>query len=199
MADEPTLRSRLKSRFRGTVLGAAVGDALGFPFEGSSRSFVMAIGSDAITHYEKHRSGYFPEGQYSDDTQMSLATIESIVEAGGVDGAGISAVSGRSSSNWSSPSPPSSSRLNGSSESSARGLFFVAFASRAGPENGAGNTFEQREHLSRARGSRILSSSRRNRAPHEGHSMITRGLPKDGGSARSRRVRCRSTFEERIL
>ena len=69
------------------MLGAAVGDALGFPFEGASRSFVMAIGSDVITQYERHRSGYFPEGQYSDDTQLSLATIEGIVEAGGVDGA----------------------------------------------------------------------------------------------------------------
>ena len=90
MADEPTLRSRLKPRFRGTVLGAAVGDALGFPFEGASRSFVVAIGSEVITQYEKHRSGYFPEGQYSDDTQLSLATIEGIVEAGGVDGETLS-------------------------------------------------------------------------------------------------------------
>ncbi len=40
---EPSLKSMLRARFRGTLLGIAVGDALGFPFEGStSRSWRLS-------------------------------------------------------------------------------------------------------------------------------------------------------------
>ncbi|MEE8143018.1 MAG: ADP-ribosylglycohydrolase family protein [Planctomycetota bacterium] len=91
MPEEPTLKSLLKTRFRGTLMGGAIGDALGFPFEGSSRSFMVAVGDEVTQRYEKHRSGYFPRGQYSDDTQMTLATVEAIVEAGGIEGESIAA------------------------------------------------------------------------------------------------------------
>ncbi len=84
--EELSLRTRLKPRFRGTLLGGAVADALGFPFEGSSRSFMRALGNDVAERFEKHRSGYFPAGQYSDDTQLAIATMEAILESGGVDG-----------------------------------------------------------------------------------------------------------------
>ncbi|MEM7164600.1 MAG: ADP-ribosylglycohydrolase family protein [Planctomycetota bacterium] len=90
-ADEPSLRERLKPRFRGTLLGGAIGDALGFPFEGSSRFFVCALGDEAVQRFERHRSGYYAAGQYSDDTQMTLALANSIVEHGVVDGAKVAA------------------------------------------------------------------------------------------------------------
>lgn len=86
---EPTLKSLLKSRFRGTLLGGAIGDALGFPFEGCSSSFMVALGDEAIERFARHRSGYFVAGQYSDDTQLTLATVEALLEKRGFDGAAI--------------------------------------------------------------------------------------------------------------
>lgn len=88
---EPTLKSLLRSRFRGALVGGAVGDALGFPYEGCSRSYMLALGEELTRRYEKHRTGYFPPGQYSDDTQMTLATVEAILAQGEFDGAAIAA------------------------------------------------------------------------------------------------------------
>jgi len=83
------MKSMLRSRFRGALLGVAVGDALGFPFEGSTHSFMAALGPDAMQAFEAHRSGYFPPGQFSDDTQMSIATVEAILAAKGFSGRAI--------------------------------------------------------------------------------------------------------------
>lgn len=91
MNERPSLKALLKPRFRGALLGGAIGDALGFPYEGSSRSYMQALGDKLVEGYEKHRSGYFPAGQFSDDTQMTLATVEAIVAAEDVDGAAIAA------------------------------------------------------------------------------------------------------------
>lgn len=77
---------RLRQRFLGTILGGAIGDALGFPFEGSSRAFMSALPGSLVERFASHRSGFFPPGQYTDDTQMTLATIDAILAAGCVDG-----------------------------------------------------------------------------------------------------------------
>jgi ADP-ribosylglycohydrolase len=87
----PSLRAMLRPKFRGALLGAAVGDALGFPFEGSSRSFMAALGPDALRAFEAHRSGYFPAGQFADATQLTLATVESIIESQGFSGPALAA------------------------------------------------------------------------------------------------------------
>ena len=76
----------LKDKFLGTILGCAVGDALGAPFEGRSRNF-MQKRSALASGYEKI-PGY-PIGQYTDDTQMTLALCESIINKKGVDGEDI--------------------------------------------------------------------------------------------------------------
>ncbi|MFQ5654986.1 MAG: ADP-ribosylglycohydrolase family protein, partial [Planctomycetota bacterium] len=89
MASDRSLKALLRPRFRGTILGGAIGDALGFPFEGTSRSFMVALGDDITDSFAKHRSGYFPQGQYSDDTQMTIATVEAILKAERVDGRAI--------------------------------------------------------------------------------------------------------------
>ncbi|MCI0651334.1 MAG: ADP-ribosylglycohydrolase family protein [Planctomycetes bacterium] len=80
-----------KGRFQGALLGGAIGDALGFPFEGCSRNYLRALGRPLVERFERHRSGFFPAGQYSDDTQMTLATVEAILDRGAVDGAAIAA------------------------------------------------------------------------------------------------------------
>jgi hypothetical protein len=36
--------------------------------------------------FSKHSSGFYPLGQYSDDTQEACAVAEAIIESGGVDG-----------------------------------------------------------------------------------------------------------------
>ncbi|MBI4752357.1 MAG: ADP-ribosylglycohydrolase family protein [Acidobacteria bacterium] len=69
----------LAAKVTGCLLGGAVGDALGAPFEG--------LWSDTIPDQEELLAGYalyegFPPGQYTDDTQLTLATVESIVRCG---------------------------------------------------------------------------------------------------------------------
>src|SRR6476620_7648595 len=78
----------MRDRFLGCLLGCAVGDALGAPYEG--------LWSHSIPDAETLLSGFaefegFPPGQYTDDTQLSLATVEAILDAGDV----IPAVVGR--------------------------------------------------------------------------------------------------------
>ncbi len=65
------------SRLKPIVYGAAVGDALGVPFEGMPR------GTLACTHMVSgHRYGT-PAGTFSDDTSLMLATCDSIRAYGG--------------------------------------------------------------------------------------------------------------------
>jgi ADP-ribosylglycohydrolase len=66
----------LRDRFHGCLLGCAVGDALGAPFEGYWDHQVP--GSAALLQGFFEIEGY-PRGQYTDDTQLTLATVESIV------------------------------------------------------------------------------------------------------------------------
>lgn len=78
----------LRDRFLGCLVGGAVGDALGAPYEGLwSHSIPDEEGLLAeFGEYE----GY-PRGQYSDDTQLTVATVEAIVGAGEISPAEIAA------------------------------------------------------------------------------------------------------------
>jgi len=61
-------------RQRGTLLGLAVGDALGAPIEGSRPGrFAPIIG---------YRAGDLPAGAWTDDTSMALALADSIANVG---------------------------------------------------------------------------------------------------------------------
>jgi ADP-ribosylglycohydrolase len=72
----------LKDRFLGCLLGCAVGDALGAPFEGLWPHSIPDAGTllSGFAEFE----GY-PRGQYTDDTQLSVATVRAILKAGQVD------------------------------------------------------------------------------------------------------------------
>ena len=61
----------------GTLIGGAVGDAMGAPFEGLWPESIPTAISLATSFHEYHG---FPLGQYTDDTQLTLATIRSIVD-----------------------------------------------------------------------------------------------------------------------
>jgi ADP-ribosyl-[dinitrogen reductase] hydrolase len=71
----------MKSRFLGSLVGCAVGDALGAPFEGYWEH--QLPGRKALLRGFAEVEGY-PRGQYTDDTQLTLATIESIVRQRGL-------------------------------------------------------------------------------------------------------------------
>lgn len=72
----------IHDRVLGCLLGCAVGDALGAPFEG--------LPGGAIPAQVELLSGFaefegYPRGQWTDDTQLTLATVEAVVEVGGLD------------------------------------------------------------------------------------------------------------------
>ena len=71
----------LRDRFLGCLLGCAVGDAPGAPFEG--------VWSRSIPDVDSLLAGFvefegYPLGQYTDDTQLSVATVRAILKSGDV-------------------------------------------------------------------------------------------------------------------
>jgi ADP-ribosylglycohydrolase len=72
----------LTDRVLGCVLGGAVGDALGAPFEGL---WARSIPAPATLLAGFGEFEGFPRGQYTDDTQLTVATLRSIVRLQGVD------------------------------------------------------------------------------------------------------------------
>ncbi|EOC0476372.1 ADP-ribosylglycohydrolase family protein [Cronobacter turicensis] len=69
----------LRARFRGCLLGGAVGDALGAPVEFLSRAEITARwGAQGITDFEHAWGG---AGKITDDTQMTLFTAEGLLRA----------------------------------------------------------------------------------------------------------------------
>ncbi|KOG42975.1 ADP-ribosylglycohydrolase family protein [Streptomyces resistomycificus] len=79
---EPTLETAAvyRARVRGCLLGGAVGDALGYPIEFASLDRIRA------SHGERGVTGYVPGahgvvGRISDDTQMTLFTVEALNQA----------------------------------------------------------------------------------------------------------------------
>jgi ADP-ribosylglycohydrolase len=72
----------LTDRVLGCVLGGAVGDALGAPFEGLwSRCIPEAPA--LLAEFAEYEG--FPRGQYTDDTQLTVATLQSVVRLGRLD------------------------------------------------------------------------------------------------------------------
>jgi len=66
-------------RFRGCLVGGAVGDALGAPVEFLSRAEIRArFGEPGIASYE---AAYGRRGAITDDTQMTLFTAEGLLRA----------------------------------------------------------------------------------------------------------------------
>ena len=73
----------IATKFRGTLVGAAVGDALGAPFEGAPRV--------KLTDLERLARESGPL-RYTDGTHMTLGMAQSLVERRGFDGAHMAAV-----------------------------------------------------------------------------------------------------------
>ena len=70
-------KAHLKDRIRGSLIGGAIGDALGYPVEFLSRKEILAkYGSDGITRYDLASNG---KAVVSDDTQMTLFTANGLL------------------------------------------------------------------------------------------------------------------------
>ncbi|MBN1418833.1 MAG: ADP-ribosylglycohydrolase family protein [Planctomycetes bacterium] len=82
---------KLIPRFVGYAIGSAAGSAVALPYEGYSRGFLASLEPAALEHYEPHRSGRHPRGQYAGDVQNFVAMAEAVIEAGRVDGETIAA------------------------------------------------------------------------------------------------------------
>jgi ADP-ribosylglycohydrolase len=61
------------------LLGTAIGDALGVPFETKLANYELLVAWDGETFLGSEHHNLKP-GQYSDDTQMSLMVAESLIE-----------------------------------------------------------------------------------------------------------------------
>ncbi len=74
----------LNSRFTGTIVGFAVGDALGMPAEFLTREQIKRYYGKPLSNFVQahpgHACDFLPAGSYTDDTQMMLATAECLVE-----------------------------------------------------------------------------------------------------------------------
>ena len=75
-----------EDQFVGALIGCAVGDALGAPLEGRSREEIAKV-TDLTAGFHPFRTS--SAGQYTDDTQQTIAIARSIVDSGGVDGTAI--------------------------------------------------------------------------------------------------------------
>lgn len=77
------LASQRKSKFRGTILGTAIGDALGAPMESMTKAEIEAnpaaqITNDFIDHFRKRGDIIQKRGSWTDDTQLMIPIIKSI-------------------------------------------------------------------------------------------------------------------------
>ena len=76
--------NEIKSRCIGTVVGFAIGDALGMPVEFLSREQIQRYYGKGISGFMQapagHASDFLPQGSYTDNTQTLLATAECLIE-----------------------------------------------------------------------------------------------------------------------
>ena len=73
------MRPKLRERFRGCLLGGAVGDALGAPVEFDTRDRILArFGPQGISGYSAAYGGI---GTITDDTQMTMFTAEGLLRS----------------------------------------------------------------------------------------------------------------------
>lgn len=77
----PRIELSVTDKMKAGIIGFAVGDALGVPVEFFNRNILQLTPIKNMTGYGSHK---VPEGTWSDDTSLMLATIDSIKELGDV-------------------------------------------------------------------------------------------------------------------
>lgn len=79
---EPNPRVDYPDKYRGALVGTGIGDALGRPVEGWSPRNIREV-YGVVRRYESKRTR--EPGTITDDTQLTIAIAQSIVEHGGLD------------------------------------------------------------------------------------------------------------------
>src|SRR4051812_37834757 len=69
-----------QGRVRGCLLGGAIGDALGAPVEFESGRAIVAAHPQWLRTFVSGQAGW-PSGTVTDDTQMTLFTVEGLIRA----------------------------------------------------------------------------------------------------------------------
>jgi ADP-ribosyl-[dinitrogen reductase] hydrolase len=86
--------SAFRQRALGAVIGSAVGDALGAPFEfGAPGRYSLRFPTAVIGGIGEMVGGGgfgWKPGEFTDDTQMAILQAESVLDCDGVDGADLS-------------------------------------------------------------------------------------------------------------
>ena len=77
------MKDFVKDRFIGSILGLAIGDALGMPFEGWYPAQIRASWKDRNFQPAPYRG--LDRGQYTDDTLMAICHIRSLIDSGRVE------------------------------------------------------------------------------------------------------------------
>jgi ADP-ribosylglycohydrolase len=85
--EDPIARRPTREQFQGSLIGQALGEALGFVVEGQPSTFCRRyvaerLGQDRVGGLGR---GPFPLGQYSDDTQLARELLQSYAARGGFD------------------------------------------------------------------------------------------------------------------
>ncbi len=86
----PLRLAELQDRLRASVLGFAIGDALGFPLRGLPPPPLTRL-THVADDFAARPRGRFAKGQFSDDTQMMLAVAEAVAREQRVDGRSVAA------------------------------------------------------------------------------------------------------------
>jgi len=74
------MTEEMKDRFRGCLIGQALGDACGFPLEGMPVKRCREQAEKAVAGKLERSEAGFAFGQYTDDTQMAVAVAKSLVD-----------------------------------------------------------------------------------------------------------------------
>lgn len=75
----------MKDIWKSGMMGLVTGDALGVPVQFMSRSQIAARPEGSVTGMESGGVFDMPEGTWSDDSSMAVATMVSLMEKGGLD------------------------------------------------------------------------------------------------------------------
>ena len=75
-------KGRCKMNFVDSLIGFAIGDAVGVPVEFTSRETLKV---NPTTDMEEYGTHYQPKGTWSDDTSMTIATVYSMIENNTID------------------------------------------------------------------------------------------------------------------
>lgn len=79
------MSQEIRSRISGSLLGLAVGDALGAPVEFMSSSEISAKFPGGVIDYPDFKGSLMRTGEVTDDTEMAVAVATSLSERGGLD------------------------------------------------------------------------------------------------------------------